>query len=89
MVTDPVPTLASTWAYMTEDQREQVRTFIAAAKKARAGKKVCANDNCRKVFDLQEGRDGRQGRRTTGVLYCTPLCARAQAERNRRARKKI
>ncbi len=45
--------------------------------------KRCANDNCRRLF-VRQVRDGRRGRRTEGVTYCTPRCADAQRKRDKR-----
>ena len=47
----------------------------------------CANDRCTRLFTRQRGRAkyDKTGH-STGVLYCSAQCAKAQAERNRRAR---
>jgi hypothetical protein len=47
----------------------------------------CANERCTRLFTRQRGRAkyDRTGH-STGVLYCSAQCAKAQAERNRRAR---
>jgi len=50
--------------------------------------RVCANEMCGKVFVRQEGRAIHDQRRTKGVKYCTASCARAQAQRNYRYRKR-
>jgi hypothetical protein len=47
---------------------------------------VCANENCRRTFVYQHGRSEKGQRRTVGVLYCTPACARATAQREYRRR---
>lgn len=51
----------------------------------------CANEKCRRPFTRQrtDRRANRgYGPRERGVKYCSNLCARAQAERERRARRK-
>jgi hypothetical protein len=47
----------------------------------------CANERCTRLFTRQRGRAkyDRTGH-STGVLYCSAQCAKAQSERNRRAR---
>lgn len=47
----------------------------------------CANERCTRLFTRQRGRAkyDKTGH-STGVLYCSSQCAKAQAERNRRAR---
>jgi hypothetical protein len=47
----------------------------------------CANERCTRLFTRQRGRAkyDKTGH-STGVLYCSAQCAKAQAERNRRAR---
>jgi hypothetical protein len=47
----------------------------------------CANDHCGRPFTRQRGRARYGEGHSSGVLYCSNLCARAQAERNRRARR--
>jgi len=52
--------------------------------------KCCANDRCSNAFTLQRGRrkyDETAGH-VSGVRYCSAQCAKAQAERDRRARRK-
>jgi hypothetical protein len=47
----------------------------------------CANDRCGRPFTRQRGRAKYGKGHESGVLYCSNLCARAQAERQRRARR--
>ena len=48
---------------------------------------TCANERCRRLFTRQRGRAKYDNtNHATGVIYCSNLCAKAQAERNRRAR---
>lgn len=52
--------------------------------------KTCHNDRCNKVYTLQRGRrkyDASTGH-ATGVKYCSAQCAKAQAERKRRAKRR-
>lgn len=47
----------------------------------------CANERCTRLFTRQRGRAKYDNTgHSTGVIYCSNLCAKAQAERNRRAR---
>jgi len=49
----------------------------------------CANDRCGLPFVRQRGRSKYDGtQHTTGVRYCSHLCAKAQSERDRRRRRK-
>jgi len=49
----------------------------------------CANERCQRVFLQQRGRRQYAGsHHKSGVLYCSYLCARAQSQRERRARRK-
>lgn len=50
----------------------------------------CANERCGRYFSVQRGgaRSDYGQHRSRGVLYCSPLCAKAQAERQRRARRR-
>jgi hypothetical protein len=50
---------------------------------------VCANERCRRLFTRQRGRAQFDNTgHSSGVIYCSNLCAKAQAERVRRARKR-
>lgn len=49
----------------------------------------CANERCHRLFTRQRGRAKYDNTgHATGVIYCSNLCAKAQAERGRRARKR-
>ncbi len=46
--------------------------------------RVCQNETCGRRFVSQYGRSQHGLSRRTGVLYCTPSCAQAQAQREYR-----
>jgi hypothetical protein len=48
--------------------------------------KTCANDTCRGLFVHQIDRTADRHFRSKGTRYCSPRCARAQAQRNYRRR---
>ncbi|MEV6847232.1 hypothetical protein [Actinoplanes sp. NPDC051411] len=48
----------------------------------------CANEPCSNVFVRQRDRADHGQNRTTGVIYCSHGCARAQAQRQLRRRRK-
>lgn len=50
--------------------------------------RVCANERCQRTFVHQQGRSKKGQRRSRGVLYCSPACARATAQREYRRRRR-
>ena len=63
----------------------QLSKHLAEQRRAR----VCANERCTRLFTRQRGRAQYENTgHATGVIYCSNLCAKAQAERVRRARKR-
>ncbi len=48
---------------------------------------VCANERCQRTFVHQQGRSEKGQHRSRSVLYCTPGCARATAQREYRRRR--
>lgn len=48
----------------------------------------CANERCKRTFVHQQGRSAKGQRRSRGVIYCSPECARATAQREYRRRRR-
>jgi hypothetical protein len=62
----------------------QALLFVSDAVPARQ----CANETCPQWFTRQQGRSKYGQRRTSGVLYCSASCAKAQAQRDYRRRQR-
>jgi hypothetical protein len=62
----------------------QVLAFISDGLPA----KVCENETCGRYFVRQHGRSSYGQFRTTGVRFCSNLCARAQSQRQYRKRQR-
>jgi hypothetical protein len=42
--------------------------------------RVCVNETCQSRFVRQSGRSRKNQQRTTGVVFCSAACAKAQAQ---------
>ncbi len=50
--------------------------------------RICANERCWRLFVRQEGRATKGTKRSSGVRFCSASCARAQAQRAYRQRRR-
>lgn len=63
----------------------QLLAWIAEGTPARQ----CANETCQQWFAKQIGRSSAGQHRRSGVQYCSPSCAKAQAQRSYRRRQRL
>lgn len=90
---DPDP--AHSWLKSSEAPRHtlyeaavfQLATVVAEARTFR----LCANENCGRPFTRHRSdkrKLGDERAHSAGIKYCSPLCAKAQSERDRRRRRR-
>jgi len=77
------PQLLFTWStsYPSVDLRAGVNVEPRRGPEDAPLYAICANENCLRTFVHQQGRSKKGQRRSRGVLYCSPSCARAAAQR--------